>query len=172
MILILKVFLNKDDFFAKALTVIFPIGRLIDIIESSPARDIPHQDLLKFPFFNPSEKLKKTIPASHPSSRGLVGENLDDLHFIFLCIFPYDLLLDIREFSCRDIGLSHRILRLGLSTVRTCCLNQTTKVAKVMGHRDTDMIIKVYGKYIEDAGGNKDGHGLNASYQGMMGIKE
>ena len=34
-----------------------------------------------------------------------------------------------------------------------------------MGHRDTDMIIRVYGKYVENASGSKDGSMLNAAYQ-------
>jgi integrase len=34
-------------------------------------------------------------------------------------------------------------------------------IAKVMGHRDTDMIIRVYGKYIEETSGNsQDGQHL------------
>jgi len=45
-------------------------------------------------------------------------------------------------------------------------------VAKVMGHRDTNMIIKVYGKYVEDASGSKDGTLINAAYQCAMGKKE
>ena len=45
-------------------------------------------------------------------------------------------------------------------------------IAKVMGHRDTDMIIRVYSKYIEDAGGQKDGNSLDAAYQGIMEKKK
>jgi hypothetical protein len=45
-------------------------------------------------------------------------------------------------------------------------------IAKVMGHRDTDMIIKVYSKYIENAGGFADGTNLNAIYQGSMSREE
>jgi hypothetical protein len=30
-------------------------------------------------------------------------------------------------------------------------------IAKVMGHRNTEMIIKVYSKYIENAAGTEDG---------------
>jgi integrase len=45
-------------------------------------------------------------------------------------------------------------------------------VAKVMGHRDTNMIIKVYGKYVEGASGSKDGTLINAAYQCAMGKKE
>jgi integrase len=45
-------------------------------------------------------------------------------------------------------------------------------IAKVMGHRDTDMIIKVYGKYIEDAGGRSDGSKLDGQYNGLIGKLE
>jgi integrase len=45
-------------------------------------------------------------------------------------------------------------------------------IAKVMGHRDTDMIIRVYSKYIEDAGGQKDGNNFDAAYQGIMEKKK
>jgi integrase len=41
-------------------------------------------------------------------------------------------------------------------------------IAKIMGHRDTDMIIRVYSKYIEDAGRQKDGNNFDAAYQGIM----
>jgi hypothetical protein len=35
-----------------------------------------------------------------------------------------------------------------------------------MGHRDTDMIIRVYSKYIENAGGYQDGTKFNGMYGG------
>ena len=41
-----------------------------------------------------------------------------------------------------------------------------------MGHRDTDMIIRVYGKYVENACGSKDGAMLNAAYQLTKGNQE
>jgi len=34
-----------------------------------------------------------------------------------------------------------------------------------MGHQDTDMIIRVYSKYIENANGSQDGNNLNTFYQ-------
>jgi integrase len=40
-------------------------------------------------------------------------------------------------------------------------------IAKVMGHRDTDMIIRVYGKYIENAGTHQDGIKFNGLYTGI-----
>jgi hypothetical protein len=41
-----------------------------------------------------------------------------------------------------------------------------------MGHRDTDMIIRVYGKYIEDVSGRSDGSKLDGQYNGFMGKLE
>ena len=41
-------------------------------------------------------------------------------------------------------------------------------IAKVMGHRDTDMIIRVYGKYIENAGNHEDGAKFDGIYKGIM----
>ncbi len=37
-----------------------------------------------------------------------------------------------------------------------------------MGHRDTDMIIRVYGKYIENAGRHEDGSKFDGIYKGMI----
>ena len=45
-------------------------------------------------------------------------------------------------------------------------------IAKVMGHRNADMIIKVYGKFIEDARGTADGDSLTKAYRSAMGNKE
>jgi len=45
-------------------------------------------------------------------------------------------------------------------------------IAKVMGHRNADMIIKVYGKYVENADGSKDGVLLDSIYQGTKGNDE
>jgi integrase len=45
-------------------------------------------------------------------------------------------------------------------------------IAKVMGHRDTEMIIRVYSKYIEDVKGTGDGSILSGIYEGKKGNKE
>ena len=42
-------------------------------------------------------------------------------------------------------------------------------IAHVMGHRDTDMIIKVYTKYLKNAVNNNDGKALNNLYSCMIG---
>jgi hypothetical protein len=41
-----------------------------------------------------------------------------------------------------------------------------------MGHRNTDMIIKVYSKYVENARGTDDGGLLNRILQGSNGKEE
>ncbi len=41
-------------------------------------------------------------------------------------------------------------------------------IAKVMGHCNTEMIIKVYGRYIEDAKGTKDGNCMSNAYREFM----
>ena len=45
-------------------------------------------------------------------------------------------------------------------------------IAKVMGHRDTNMIIKVYSKYVENVSGSEDGLNLDAMYQGIKMSKK
>jgi integrase len=44
-------------------------------------------------------------------------------------------------------------------------------IAKVMGHCNTEMIIKVYGRYIEDAKGTKDGDFMTNAYRELQGKK-
>ena len=59
--------------------------------------------------------------------------------------------------------------RHSFATCALSCGESPLWIANVMGHRDTEMIIKVYGKYIENAaGGVKDGSCLQAVYQGFM----
>ena len=41
-----------------------------------------------------------------------------------------------------------------------------------MGHRNTDMVIKVYGKFIERARGTEDGGLLNQVFQGGLGDEQ
>jgi len=47
-----------------------------------------------------------------------------------------------------------------------------TELAKVTGHRNTEMIIKVYGKYVENAGISNDGSALNNALLGNKGKTE
>ena len=45
-------------------------------------------------------------------------------------------------------------------------------IAKVMGHRNADMIIRVYGKFIEDAKGTADGESLTKAYQAIKSSED
>jgi integrase len=54
------------------------------------------------------------------------------------------------------------------ATIALSCGENPLWIAKVMGHRDTNMIIRIYSKYIEDAFGSKDGTMINSMYQCAM----
>jgi integrase len=56
----------------------------------------------------------------------------------------------------------HTFATIGLS-----CGESPLWIAKVMGHRNTDMIVHVYSKYIEDARGVQDRGVLNGTFQGV-----
>jgi hypothetical protein len=58
--------------------------------------------------------------------------------------------------------------RHSFATHALSCGENPLWIAKVMGHRDTDMIIRVYGKYIENAGQQKDGAKFDGIYKGTM----
>ena len=45
-------------------------------------------------------------------------------------------------------------------------------IAKIMGHRDTDMVNRVYAKYIENTSGINNENDLDDVYQGFMDKKE
>jgi len=51
------------------------------------------------------------------------------------------------------------------ATIALSCGENPLWIAKVLGHRNTEMIIKVYGKYIEKAGGKEDGCSMNRLLQ-------
>ena len=55
--------------------------------------------------------------------------------------------------------------RHSFATVALSCGESPLWIAKVMGHKNTEMIIKVYGKYIENAGVSNDETSLNRLYQ-------
>jgi integrase len=70
--------------------------------------------------------------------------------------------------ALKSAGLEVRDMkqtRHSFATVGLSCGESPLWIAKVMGHRNTEMIIKVYGKYIENAGVSKDGKSLNQLYQ-------
>jgi integrase len=54
------------------------------------------------------------------------------------------------------------------ATIALSCGENPLWIAKVMGHRNTEMIIKVYGKYIEKAGGTADGHSMSRLLQNAL----
>ncbi len=41
-----------------------------------------------------------------------------------------------------------------------------------MSHRDTNMIIKVYAKYVENINGTSDGNAMNSAFQDATGRKK
>ena len=59
--------------------------------------------------------------------------------------------------------------RHSFATVALSCGENPLWVAKVMGHRNTDMIIKVYSRYVENEGGASDGARLDKAFQGTKG---
>ena len=77
--------------------------------------------------------------------------------------------------ALKDAGVPYREMkqtRHSFATNALSCGENPLWIAKVMGHRDTDMIIRVYGKYIEDAGSRTDGSKLDGQYNGLMGKLE
>ena len=66
-------------------------------------------------------------------------------------------------------GLDYREMkqtRHSFATKVLSCGENPHWIARVMGHRDTDMIIRVYGKYIENFNGTQDGSYPNDFYKG------
>ena len=59
--------------------------------------------------------------------------------------------------------------RHSFATNALSCLENPLWIARVMGHRDTNMIIKVYGRYIKDAMGSTDGCKFDNLYRGNTG---
>jgi integrase len=77
--------------------------------------------------------------------------------------------------ALKSAGLEIRDLkqtRHSFATVALSCGESPLWIAKVMGHRNMEMIIKVYGKYIENAGLSKDGTSLNQLYQDSKSSSE
>jgi hypothetical protein len=62
--------------------------------------------------------------------------------------------------------------RHSFATNSLSCLESQLWIAEVMGHRDTNMIDKVYGKYIKDATGSSDGSKFDKLYTDYKGKKE
>ena len=71
--------------------------------------------------------------------------------------------------ALKKAGLDYREMkqtRHSFATNALSCGENPLWIARVMGHRDTDMIIRVYGKYIENFNGTQDGNNLNDFYKG------
>lgn len=70
--------------------------------------------------------------------------------------------------ALKRAGLDYREMkqtRHSFATNALSCGENPLWIARVLGHRDTDMIIKVYGKYIEEFNGTRDGNNLNDFYK-------
>jgi integrase len=77
--------------------------------------------------------------------------------------------------TLKKAGLSYREMkqtRHSFATNALSCGENPLWIAKVMGHRDTDMIIRVYGKYVENAGNHEDGAKFDGIYKGIMSKEE
>jgi integrase len=71
--------------------------------------------------------------------------------------------------ALKKAGLDYREMkqtRHSFATNALSCGKNPLWIARVMGHRDTDMIIRVYGKYIENFDGTQDRNNLNDFYKG------
>ena len=71
--------------------------------------------------------------------------------------------------ALKKAGVEYREMkqtRHSFATNALSCGENPLWIARAMGHRDTDMIIRVYGKYIENFNGTQDGNSLNEFYEG------
>lgn len=81
---------------------------------------------------------------------------------------PSNLRRDVWWPALKEAGLKVREMkqtRHSFATIALSCGENPLWIAKVMGHRNTDMIIKVYGRYVENAAGTKDGASFDGLYQ-------
>lgn len=77
--------------------------------------------------------------------------------------------------ALRRAGLPIRKMkqtRHTFATVALSCGENPLWIAKVMGHRNAEMIIKVYSRYIENIRGTEDGSLMNGIYQPNNGKEE
>lgn len=75
-------------------------------------------------------------------------------------VHPSNLRRDAWRPALKRAGLKVREMkqtRHSFATIALSCGENPLWIAKVMGHRNTEMIIKVYSKYIENAAGTEDG---------------
>jgi len=77
--------------------------------------------------------------------------------------------------ALKKAGVPYREMkqtRHSFATNALSCMENPLWIARVMGHRDTNMIIKVYSKYIKDATGSMDGNKFDNLYSGENGRME
>lgn len=77
--------------------------------------------------------------------------------------------------ALKDAGIPYRPMiqtRHSFATMALSLGENPLWIAHIMGHRDTDMIIKVYTKYLKNAVNTNDGKALNNIYVGTTGIHE
>lgn len=85
---------------------------------------------------------------------------------------PQNLRRNVWRPALKKAGLKVREMkqtRHTFATVALSCGENPLWIAKVMGHRNTEMIIKVYGKYIENAVGSEDGCRFDQVLKGNNG---
>ena len=74
--------------------------------------------------------------------------------------------------ALKKAGLKYREMkqtRHTFATLALSCGENPLWIARVLGHRNTEMIIKVYSKYIENAAGYRDGGLMNGILMGIKG---
>lgn len=74
--------------------------------------------------------------------------------------------------TLKKAGVPYRDMkqtRHSFATNALSCMENPLWIARFMGHRDTNMIIKVYSKYISDGTDSIDGHKLDKLYAGLTG---
>lgn len=85
---------------------------------------------------------------------------------------PSNLRRDVWRPALQNAGLKIREMkqtRHSFATITLSCGESPLWIAKVMGHRNTEMIIRVYGKYIENAAGSEDGTRFDQVIKGNNG---
>ena len=85
------------------------------------------------------------------------------------CVNPSNLRRRVWVPALEKAGLKIREMkqtRHSFATIALGCGENPLWIAKVMGHRNTDMIIKVYGRYVENESSFSDGTRLDEVFQG------
>ena len=72
--------------------------------------------------------------------------------------------------ALKKAGLAFREMkqtRHSFATIALSCGENPLWIAQVMGHRNTEMIIKVYSRYIQNVRGSEDGAAFDGIYKGI-----